>query len=152
MKVEKTKAQITNVNPRGENSDNGKILASDISVRFAVPRDVIDELFPGKDFTDQFYAGDDTILEVVCPIVYGERIEDLRIKLHIGSKPMVFEAARIAEKMKLTPQAGQYIQVECKLQVHPTVIQSGKIDAAVAQEWIDLEISPMTDSILAAVA
>ena len=151
MKVEKTKAEITNVNSRKENGEDGSRLASDISVRFAVPRAVIDELFPGDSFTDQFYAGDDTILEVVCPIIFGERVKDLRVKLHIGSKPMVFEASRIAEKMKLTPQPGQYIQVECKLQVYPTTNESGKLDAA-AQEWIDIEISPMTDSILAAVA
>ncbi len=151
MKVEKVKAEITNVNPRGENSENGKILASDISVRFAVPRAVIDTLFPCKSFTNQFYAGDDTILECVCPITYIEKIKDLRIDLHIGLKPMKFEKSSIAAKMKLTPLAGQYIEVKCKLQVHPSPDQSGKIDASV-DEWIDIEVAPMTEDMLAAVA
>ncbi len=152
MNVTKTQALITDVKPKKENGEDGLVLVSFVKAKFSVPREVIDALMPGDGFTDQFYKDDDTRLECVCPIIFYEKVEDIRVTMHIGTKPMVFEAAKIASNMKLTPQPGQYIQVECKLQVHPTVIQSGKIDAAVAQEWIDIEISPMTDSILAAVA
>ncbi len=151
MKVEKVQAEITNVNPRKENGEDGSRLASDISVRFAVPRAVVDALVPGDGFTNQFYKDDDTRLECVCPQVFNEKIKDLRITLHIGSKPMVFEAAKIASGMKLTPQVGQYIQVECKFQVYPTSNQSGKLDEAV-KEYIDIEVSPMTEDMLKAVA
>ena len=151
MKIEKVQAEITNVNPRKENGEDGGVLASDISVRFAVPRSAVDDMLPGDGFTDQFYKDDDTRLECVYPIVFGEKIKDLRITLHIGSKPMVFEASKIAAGMKLTPQVGQYIQVECKFQVYPTSNQSGKLDEAV-KEYIDIEVAPMTGDILAAVA
>ncbi len=147
MKVEKTKAEITNVNPRKEKGDDGDVLASDVSVRFSVPREVIDALFPTKGFTDQFYSGEDTRLEVVYPINYAEKIKDLRITLHTWLSPMVFEGAKIGRGMKLTPQAGQYVQVEAKLQVYPTRDQSGKLDEAV-KDWVELEISPMTEDLL----
>ena len=142
MKIEKTKAEISNVNPRKEAGPDGTVLASDVSVRFSVPRAVVDKLFPVDGFTDQFYADDDTRLDVIYPIRYTKKVEDLRITLHIGLNPLVFEGAKIGRNMKLTPQAGQYVQVQCKLQLHPTREQSGKLDEAV-QEWIDLEIEPM---------
>ncbi len=147
MKVEKTKCEMVNVNPRKEKGDDGDVLASDVSVRFSVPRATIDALFPTKGFTDQFYSGEDTRLEVVYPINYAEKIKDLRITLHTGLDAMVFEGAKIGRGMKLTPQAGQYVQVEAKLQVYPTRDQSGKLDEAV-KDWVELEVSPMTEDML----
>ncbi|MCH8135687.1 MAG: hypothetical protein IIB77_06895 [Proteobacteria bacterium] len=114
MNVEKTSAHVTNVNPRKEPGEDGQVLASDMSVTFSVPRKVIDALIPGKSFTSQFYSGEDTRLECVCPIVFGERVEGLRITLHIGLKPLVFEGARIAAGMKLTPKEGQHIPAHVK--------------------------------------
>lgn len=147
MKVKKTTAEVTNVNPRKEKSDDGDVLASDISVKFAVPRAVIDTLFPVERFTDQFYANDDTVMEVVYPIVYQKKIEDLRVTLHPGGKELVFEGVKIAKKMALTPQVGQYVQVECKLQVYPSRAESGRLDE-MAKEYIELEIEPLTEDIL----
>ena len=151
MKVQKVKAEISNVNPRKEQGEDGGVLASDVSVRFAVPRAVIDELMPDDNYTDQFYQGDDVRLECVCPITFSKKVKDLRITLYIGSKPMVFEGAKIAAGMKLTPQVAQYIQVDCKFQVYPTRNQSGRLDEAV-KDWIDVEVAPMTDDFLKAVA
>ena len=147
MNVEKTKAENTNVNPRKEKGDDGDVLASDVSVRFSVPRATIDALFPIEGFTNQFYNDEDTRLEVVYPINYAEKIKDLRVTLHTGLKPLVFEGAKIGKGMKITPQAGQFCQVEAKLQVYPTRDQSGKLDEAV-KEWVDLEIAPMTEDML----
>ncbi len=151
MNIEKTKAEITNVNPRKEKGDDGDRLASDISVRFSVPREIVDALFPVKEFTNQFYNDDDTRLEVVYPINYAEKIKDLRITLHTGLNPLVFEGAKIGRGMKITPQVGQHCQIEAKLQVYPTRDQSGKLDEAV-KEWVELEIAPMTEDMLKAVA
>jgi hypothetical protein len=147
MKVKKCQCEISNVNPRKEKSDDGDILASDVSVEFAVQRQIVDELFPVAGFTDQFFNGEDTRLEVVYPIVYSHKVEDLKVTLYIGRTPMVFEGAKIARNMKLTPQVGGYVKVEAKLQVYPTEAQSGKLDKAV-KEMIDLEIAPMTADLM----
>ena len=130
MKVEKVQAMITDVKPKKENGEEGLVLVSFIKAKFSVPRAVVDALVPGDNFTDQFYKDDDTRLECVCPIIFYETVENLRVTMHIGTKPMVFEAAKIASNMKLTPQVGQYIQVECKFKLYPTRDQSGRLDEA----------------------
>jgi len=147
MKVAKTTVAIENGNPRKEAGEDGQRLAYDISVEFSVPRETIDELVGVPDWSDQFYAGDDTRLEHVYPITYGPRVEDLKIKLYIGLKPMVFDGARIGKGAKLTPLVGQYFQVSCKLQVYPTRDQAGRLDEAV-KESAELEIEPMTAALL----
>lgn len=146
MLVEKTKAEIKNVNPRKEPGEDGKVLASDISVEFSVPRAIIDKLFPVKSFTEQFYSGDDTRLEMVFPINYGERVEGLKATLKIGNKNHTFSPARFAADMKLTPLVGQHVQVNAKLQVYPTRMQSGLLDDS-ANDFVDLSIEPLNRDI-----
>lgn len=148
MQISKTQAEVTNVNPRKENGEDGNTLASDISLVFAVPRETLEPLFSNPKFLDQFFSDDgDTRMDCVFPIVYGKRIENLRAKVHVGLKPMVFEGAKIAANMKLTPQVGNYVKVEAKLQVYPTRDQSGRLDEA-AREFIDIEVETLTRDLM----
>lgn len=150
MKVKGVSAEVTNVNPRKENGEDGLVLATDVSCKFVVPRAVIDALVPGGDYTGQFYSGEETRLECLYPIQYQPKIEGLRVTVDCGVHPMVFEPARIAGGMKLTPQMGQYIQVQCKIQVHPDRTDSGRLDDAV-KEFVTLTIEPINDDWVAQV-
>jgi len=148
MKLKKTRAYVTNTNPRKEGSGDEMALASDISLQMVVDRKVLDDLVGSRSsFSEQFFNKDKTdcrLLEVT-PIRYEREIEDIAAHLHIGNaKPMKFEPARIKPGSTWDPQPGGYMEVSLKLQVHPTATQSGKLDESV-KEWIEVEIMPMTE-------
>ena len=125
-------------------------MVSHVKLVFSTPRDSIDALFSDEGFTDQFYNGEDTRLEVVYPIRYGRRVEDLRVAIDFGlGNILKFEGARIATGMKLTPLVGQFIEVKCKIKVLATREQSGALDDAI-NEWVDLSISPMNEDLVEA--
>lgn len=143
MQVTKTRCEITSGKPDKENVDDGGVLTYEFGAEFAVPRQAIDEILPVKGFTDQFYNGEDTRLECLYPLNFNKKLEELRVTVHVGSKPMVFDGSTIRPNVKLTPLVGQYVQVVCKIKVYPTREQAGRLDQAV-KEFIDLEVAEMT--------
>lgn len=143
MQFDMTTCSIKNTNPRKESGDDGQVLATDVSVTFTVPLEVVNAILPGKNFMDQFFDADDVKMEALHPITLHEKIEDLRITFkRITTKPLVFEGARIKSGMKLTPFMGRYIACECKLQLHPSVHESGLLDGSV-KEHADIAIERM---------
>lgn len=144
MKVSRTKAEVTNANSRPEGSGEGINYATDLSIRFSVHRSTIDEVVRADvPFTDQYYAGDDPVLPQLCPIKWHEKVKDLRATLYVDDKELKFEPCQIQAGMEWTPQGGEYVEVVCKLQVHPsTPTESGKLDF-LAKRWIEVEIEPL---------
>lgn len=145
MQIERTKAEVGNVNSRPEGSGEGMTYASDISLRLSAPRAVIDKMVPTEvAFLDQFYAGDDPVLEVLYPIKWNKKIKDLRATIYYDDdQELVFEACRIQTGMEITPQAGEYVEIVFKLQVHPQdETESGRLDF-LAKRWVDVEIEPL---------
>ena len=146
MKIESVRAEITNVNPRKEKSDDGEVLASDISMEFTVPRDIINPLFPAKGFMDQFFSEEQeaTIIDVVYPINYNTKVEDLKLTIVMddGMATLEFAPAKIAKGMKLTPTFGGYVVVDCKFQVYPLDSESGMLDAHV-KNAVDIALEPL---------
>lgn len=143
--VGKTPMYVSNVNPRKEGKGEGMRLASDIKVRFQAPRIIMDMLVPDqKKWSDQFFSEDGGIrLTQLFPLRVYKKIEQMRVLIYLGTnKPMEFAPATISGGdggIQITPTDGGYCDVVCTLQVHPTVQESGKLDA-LAKEMVDIEI------------
>lgn len=145
IEVKRTKMNVTNVNPRKEGKGDGMRLASDVSVRFTAQRKFMDQVIPLQEgrFSSQFFADDgSTRLNQVYPIVFNKKITDLRVSVWLGTKPMVFEGAKIKDSMNMTPEDGGYLEVTAVLQLNPTTDQSGKLDD-MTKEWIEMEIESL---------
>lgn len=144
MEVRRTRALVKNTNPRKEGQGDEMELASDVSLNFIVESEVLDTMV-GAQFTQQFFSDSQANIELeeLCPIRYERKMENLRAKVHIGKKTHNFEPATIQAGASFMPVAGGYLDVNCKLQVHPTKTQSGELDSAV-KEWVEVEIEPLT--------
>ncbi len=148
MLIEKTNMMVTSVNPRKEGSGDGMQLASDIKVSFETPRGFIDRLVPDQEqtFSDQFFTDKgDVRLTHLYPIAVHHKLTEMRVSVYMGKKPTVFQPANMKD-IYLTPMSGGYVGVSATLQVHPTPVESGKLDS-VAKEVVGIEIESLTGDI-----
>ena len=148
MKIESVRAEIKNINPRKEKGEDGDVLASDISMEFTISKGAINGLFP-TPFLDQFFTEHgDVILDVVHPITYNQKVENLSLAIALdgGIETLEFVPARIAKGMKLEPTMGGYVTIDCKFQIYPTEHESGRLDAAV-KEYVDIAVMPLNGDI-----
>lgn len=138
---------MTNVNSRPENHGDEPVYATDLTMEVAVPKEVLKKLFPTeKPFLDQFYAGDDVVLGVICPLEYGKQLKDITATVGFDEDELVFTGAKVAKGMKLKPLAGGSVELKLTLQVYPgSEENSGRLDW-LAKRWIDVTIdTPQTD-------
>ncbi len=146
--IDKTPMQITNVNPRKQGSgEDGGVAASDLSVLFQVRRDFMDQLIPQQDkrFSDIFYGEDGALRETrITPLKYHGEIESLRVTVHNGRRPLVFEEARM-KNITMEPTSGGYIDVTALIQVLPaSEVESGKLDF-LCKNVVGIEVETMID-------
>lgn len=147
LKIDRVTAHVTNVNSRPEKHGDSSVFATDLTMALAVPKDVFAKLLPtDKPFFDQFYAGDDAILQAVCPIVYHRTIKNVAATIGFDEDELRFEACKIKKDMALKPLSGGSIEVKMTLQVYPGSEEiSGTLDF-LSQRWVDLQVStPQTD-------
>ena len=149
MQTEKLKAEVKAAVAKKETGTNDDMpkTVSHVQLAFAVPRRVIDALFPIDDWTHQFYRdggkSEDTCLDELFPVKYHQSIDNLRVSIDFGSKEIAFEDAKIMSGMKLTPEPGHFVTVLCKVKLYTANReQSGEIDRAV-KESVHVQIEPM---------
>jgi hypothetical protein len=150
MHVEKTKAEVRSLEYKKETGgvkDEMPKTAAHVEFTFSVPRETIDAIVPMDNWSHQFWRdggkSDDTCLDEFAPIKYHRGIEKLNVTLDFGSQEVKFEMSRIMGGMKLRPEPGHFITVECKAKLYPTnQSESGNLDRAV-KEFIHIAIEPM---------
>ena len=148
MLIERTNMLVTNVNPRKEGQGEGMTLASDLKVSFEVPRALMDKLVPDQErkFSDQFYTNNGDIrLTHLYPIAVHQTFEELNVAIYMSKQPTEFKPAKM-KNVELEPLSGGYVRATATLQVHPTPIESGKLDN-ICKEVVEISIDTLTGDI-----